>query len=256
MGTISLNGVSSDSIGIRVSTFPSYVYPEKNVETVTIPGRNGDVLYDFGTYKNVDISYEISVYQPAYGNALQMIEKVVKWMHPSNGYITIEDSYDPNYIRLGYCKNSGEVENILHQAGKATIKFNCRPEKFLKNAFSWSGSGTKTVSSGSTVSFINPGPYIANPKIKIVSGSSGATLNFNNDTAGKSCTLYIPGGYANSIVDCENLNAVDANGNEINWAVTVYWYNGRSNPPALWAGTTTIKANSATVQVMPRWWTL
>lgn len=254
MGTISLNGVSSDSIGIRVSTFPSYVYPEKNVETVTIPGRNGEILYDLGTYKNVDISYEISVYDPTLVTAPAMIEKVVKWMHPSNGYITIEDSYDPNYIRLGYCKNSGEVENILHQAGKATIKFNCRPEKFLKTAYTWNvGTGwdTKTISSGSTVSFVNPYPYTANPKIKVTSSSGTAYLTFTNSTLGKSCTLYIPSGYANSIVDCENLNAVTSSGTEINWAVAVF-----GNPPALWAGTTTIKANNATVTVMPRWWTL
>lgn len=45
------NGVSSNDMGIIIKEMPPVIKSEKNVETVTISGRNGDLHIDDGTYK-------------------------------------------------------------------------------------------------------------------------------------------------------------------------------------------------------------
>lgn len=253
MGTITLNGVSSDSIGIKVSTYPDYEYPDKNVEVINIPGRNGEVLYDLGTYKNVDISYEVSIYDvdSTTGLGYGGMAKLIAWLHPKSGYFKISDSYMPGYYHLGYCKNSGQVASILGQAGKATIKFNCRPERYLTDGDTYSDEFGTNASEYfthplNTASLIYP--YEAKPLIKVNNSGDGGTVEFINNALGKHSVVTLPG---SSVFDCETCDALRNNGYSGNGATAI-----SGDFPALWPGETQIKANNVRIQVMPKWWIL
>jgi phage-related protein len=143
MNYITFNNVRSDQLGIYVSTFPNYPYPEKDVESVTIPGRNGNVIFDAGTYKNVSVTYDVSIYEPIGGAALysnvdDRMRAIVKWLHPATfGYCELRDTFYPGYYRLAICRNAGEVENLLNTVGKARIIFDCRPERFKDGMQFW-----------------------------------------------------------------------------------------------------------------------
>ena len=57
MGKIIFDGKSSDNYGIVVEVLPDYSSAEKNVEFVDVPGRNGQIAIDNGTYKTVERKY-------------------------------------------------------------------------------------------------------------------------------------------------------------------------------------------------------
>lgn len=129
MGIITFNGVNSDTLGIRVSTFPSYQIPERETNIITIPGKDGEVI-QHTNFKNVDREYEVSF--PVTEDFESQSSEIANWLLSTNEYARLEDTYSPDVYRLGMYKDSDIIENIYNQAGKATIRFSCKPQRFLK----------------------------------------------------------------------------------------------------------------------------
>ena len=61
MGIIIFNGVSSEDLHILVQHPPEYGFPEKDSESTHVPGRNGDIVVDSGTWQNVDRTYDLAI---------------------------------------------------------------------------------------------------------------------------------------------------------------------------------------------------
>lgn len=172
MGTIIWNEISSRSIPLIVERPPDYVVAERGYEATHILGRNGDLLTDNKSYKNVNQPYDI-----AFGSLekthSEMAAAVSEWLHSASGYAKLEDSYDPDHFRMAYYQEEAELENILNHLGRATINFNCMPQKFLK-------SGDRPIIftvSGSIL--LNPTRFEALPVISIF-GTGAATLTVND----------------------------------------------------------------------------
>lgn len=131
MGVITFNGVSSKDVGIEVETFPTYDVPEKEYEVIHVPGRNGDVVIDTGTYRNTVRTYSVSIatYDLPY---YKKMNAVAEWLHSSSGYGKLSDSYEPDFYRYGYYQEQISIENLFNEAGKATLNFICKPQRFYK----------------------------------------------------------------------------------------------------------------------------
>ena len=242
-GTFTFNGIASDTKGVYVSTFPSYSVPAKNLETYQIPGRNGNVIYDDGTYQNVDISYDVSIYQPSEASLAAAIRKVVTWLHPTtNDYCILSDTYYPSYYRLAICKNAFDVGNLLQTVGTAKIVFNCRPERF-------SSVNNKFTVNNTTVSKTNSQGFTSCPSFK---ATGPQTITINESDLSKKVVITIANGVGSSTVvniDGETLNATNNSGVSLNAYVSA------NAIPRLYPGTNTIKSTGS-VEVDPRWWVL
>ncbi len=158
MGIITFNNKTSYELGVRVETFPEYEIPERNYEIISVSGRNGDILIDSGTFKNVPRTYQISV--PATDSFYQTVNSVAEWLHSANGYARLEDTYEPNYYRLAAYREPNMVRNLFNQAGQATISFDCKPQRFLK-------SGENSVTFDANGSITNPTQFSSLPLISI-----------------------------------------------------------------------------------------
>lgn len=132
MGVILFNGVPSSKYGIQVEHPPKYTYPERDYTIYNIPGSNKQYVLDNGLYKPVTRSYDISFPTPSEKYS-EYTSGVLDWLHSGSGYCRLEDSYDPEIYRMAYYKEEGTFENIYSSAGRATINFVCRPERFLKS---------------------------------------------------------------------------------------------------------------------------
>lgn len=96
-----------------------------------IPGRNGDVYIDKGSYQNTTRSYDIAV-GDSDRSFISMANMVSEWLHSASGYSRLEDSYEPEYYRMAVYKEENNIQNILDHAGRTTIQFDCKPQRFLK----------------------------------------------------------------------------------------------------------------------------
>lgn len=237
MGFIIFNGLSSKDYDIQVEHPPGYHTPERDYEVVHVPGRNGDVLIDKKSYKNVNREYEIAI--GSYTRFFpEMANDISEWLHSADGYARLEDSYEPEYYRMAMYQEDTEIENILFHGGRSTIKFVCKPQRFLK-------SGDRSIIFSSRGILRNPTRQTAKPIIKI-NGTGAGVLNV--------------GGY---IVSISNINTSIIINSEIQDA-----YNGLINRnrdvtlgkgfPILLKGDSEISFTGGitSVEVIPKWWTL
>lgn len=241
MGVIIFNGIPSTNYGIHVETPPVYATPERDYEVVHIPGRNGDLVIDNGSYKNVTRKYSISVGEID-GNFTTLAAGVSEWLHSASGYARLEDSYESDYFRLAYYVADSEMENLFHQAGKMLIEFNCKPARFLK-------AGERAVPFTTDGSISNPTFQKSFPKLTVVVSGSG-TLTIGDQTITIS-------GLTNStrmVIDSE-LQDVYEEGSLTNLNSKVSFSDGF---PLLSPGVNTITFTGSitSVEVIPRWWIL
>lgn len=241
MGVIIFNGIPSTNYGIHVETPPVYATPERDYGVVHIPGRNGDLVIDNGSYKNVTRKYSISVGEID-GNFTTLAAGVSEWLHSASGYARLEDSYESDYFRLAYYVADAEMENLFHQAGKMSIEFNCKPARFLK-------AGERAVPFTTAGSISNPTFQKSFPKLTVVVSGSG-TLTIGDQTITIS-------GLTNStrmVIDSE-LQDVYEEGSLTNLNSKVSFSDGF---PLLIPGVNTITFTGSitSVEVIPRWWIL
>ena len=162
--------VSARDYGIFISGEGAYDAPVRNVEFVTVPGRNGAIPIDKGSYDNITIEY------PAFTFALTQAEFRKKLTDFKNaimsqiGYQRLVDTYHPDEYRMAiYCEGL-EVDPIYYsRAGSFTLKFTCKPQRYLT-----SGENEIEVNNGDVVN--NPTLFDASPLLKI---DGYGTVSFN-----------------------------------------------------------------------------
>lgn len=132
-GSFKFNGVTSEELGLFIQVPPSYIFPTRDVSSVTIPGRNGELYIDNKSYKQNERSYEVAA-QISKGNDLYShAGKVIEWLNSTKGeYFRLEDSYDNDVFRIATFISSGSITNYYNEAFAFNVTFKCKPQRFLK----------------------------------------------------------------------------------------------------------------------------
>ena len=276
MGVIYFNGISSKDVGIEVETYPRYEIPEKNVTTYEIPGRNGNIVVDNGTFKNAITSYDVS-FLTEDGEYNSQIHKIAAWLYSPSGYAILEDSYDIEHYRMARISSSTDFENLFNKAGKATLEFDCKPQRFLKNGDKSRIIKTK-INAVISTKLHNPTLFNSNPIIKIYNQSKSdtakrisyfkvgdTTINFSDLIQDATKLSY---DLINIVIDFETHNAYYYNSNDEEsrkYALSSYVYSKLFNKCInLIPGDNLITLNLVSVsanntvymEIIPRWWTL
>lgn len=237
MGELIYNGRSSKTIGLEVETYPSYQVPTRSYEKIHVPGRNGDLLIDNGSWENAVRSYEVSIgsYDRDY---YEMINSVMEWLHSATSYARLEDSYEPECYRMAVYLQELEFSNLYNQGGKATLEFDCKPQRFLK-------SGENPIIFTSQTVLQNPTSFPALPIITVY-GSGSGTLVVGT------YTVTISNIGTQIVLDSEVQDAYYGTTNK-NSVITI-----PNGFPRLEPGSTTIgfSGGITKVEVIPRWFTL
>lgn len=212
MGVIYFNGISSKDLGVEIESFPKYEIPEKEITKYEIPGRNGDIVIDHGTFKNVNVEYSISVMVED-GEYSSRLHAIASWLYSPSGYARLEDSYDSECYRMARISSNTSFENLFNQAGKATLTFDCKPQRFLKKG----EEQLEYNETDSHTTLINPSFFSAKPLLKLCNigqaPSAGTISNIGlngyrfavNDIIGGIRDLPYP--IVDVIIDFENKKA-------------------------------------------------
>lgn len=158
------DGKSSKDFGLYISGGKTFGGPEMNVETVSVPGRNGDLFISGDSYKNVSYTYDAFIYNEQ-GYYEEQARRVRSWLTSKKGYKRLEDDYHPGEFRMAIYKGPVSFNTILLTAGTLTLTFNCKPQRFFK-------SGETPLIFSSSGSLFNPYYFASKPLIK-VTGSTG-----------------------------------------------------------------------------------
>lgn len=171
MHSFTFDGVNSrDYCELFVSGGGAFNAPERDIESVSVPGRNGDLTLDNGRYKNIKVEYNAWIAKDFPENAA----KARAWLCAGMGqYKRLEDDYNPLEFRMARFIDGLNVDGFSsfgdYLAGTMTITFDCMPQRFLKSGenvitFSDAGGG------GQYHAVINPTNEDAYPLIEIYNG--------------------------------------------------------------------------------------
>ena len=200
-GLIVWGGENSTNYGMVVSEPPAFDKPVRKQTVYKVPGRNGAIVFQEDAWEDVTRSYKVFVAedtqydsggQAVSGTLAEKVADIAEWLYSKKGYTRLEDNFEPDYYRLAYYSGGDSFTDELIQVGEATLKFTCRPERFLK-----SGETAVTVTNGDTMT--NPTKYASKPLIYIV-GSGDVSVSISGVTINASVDDYI-------YIDCETMNA-------------------------------------------------
>lgn len=233
------DGECSATYGLMASGSGTYNAPERDIENISVPGRNGDLLIDNGRFKNIPVSYPISICQDFARNA----DEARAWLLCKAGYRRLEDEYNPDIFRMATFKGPINFDvQFLSRAGDATLTFDCKPQRFLVE-----GEAARQFLVPSFL--VNPTQFNAKPLITVYGIGPG------NLTVGNT-TVQIKALEDQVTLDCEVMNAYRqvGEGAPENKNNTV-----RAMPfPELLPGENIISWDGGitSIEIIPRWWTL
>lgn len=124
--------VDSADYGIYISGDGVYNAPERAVEFVTVPGRNGDIAMDQGRYNNITVTYPAGVFAKTQEDFREKLSDFRNAILSQKGYQRLEDTYHPEEYRMGVYSSGLEVSPAgYNQAGEFDLIFNCKPQRWL-----------------------------------------------------------------------------------------------------------------------------
>lgn len=179
------DGIDSKGFGVYITGSGVYNAPEREVEMIDIPGRNGSYILDKGRFHNITVTYPAGMFGDAEGDFADGIRKLRNALASRKGYCKLIDEYHPLEYRMASYKGGLEVEpaavNGEILAGQFSIVFDCMPQRFLID-----GDNPVEVSDGDGI--FNPTLFDARPLLKADGygsiGINGETVRIINGVVG------------------------------------------------------------------------
>lgn len=242
--SITFDGENSLDNGIYISGEAAYNAPERVVEMITVPGRNGAIAMDQGRFENIEVTYPAGCFASDEAGFTDKIAEFRNILASRYSYKRLTDTYNPDEFRMALYKSGLEVEPAAHnRAGEFDITFDCKPQR-------WLVSGETEVAFTGAGSISNPTLFEAKPMLK-VTGAGVLTIG--------SYTLSIAAGSSPSTqeiyIDCETQEAWEIVGAG-KLSRNDYIQNAGEDFPVLAAGENTITLGSgiSRIEITPRWW--
>ena len=217
--SITFGGVNSADYGIYIGGEGVFNAPERDVEMVSIPGRNGSFALDKGRFENITVKYSAFNFEPDLATFKANLDAFRNALCAQEGYQRLTDTFHTDEYRMATFISGLDIKPINYNtAAKFDIVFDCKPQRFLT-----SGETKRSVSSGSSIT--NPTLFPASPLIEckgqgtiyiggvpiVVSSvpigdillSNGAPFSKSNMTAAQTAEM------AKITLDVSNLNTGD-----------------------------------------------
>lgn len=229
---LTFGSFDSRNFGVYIGGEGTYNAPARVYNTVSVPGRNGDLLFDQKKFENIEVIYPAFI---AGSNFKANITAFRSALMSASGYVRITDTYHPEEYRLGYFAEAFEVEaRSQNDGGTFEIVFRCKPQRFLT-------SGETTSSYTANGSITNPTLFESRPLIKV---TGYGTLTIGSEQiviANRFSYVNIDSDIQDCYYGAQNANSV----------VTF----NSNNFPVLKPGVNnfTKTANISKIEITPRW---
>ena len=151
--------VNSSDYGIFISGAGVFNAPKRDVETFSIPGRNGDFLLDRNRFENITVTYPAHCKAPDLATFREQLSAYRNALASQKGYQRLEDTINGSEYRLGAFVGGFEAEPIGYSTSATfDLVFDCKPQRYLK-----AGELPVTIASGDKLT--NPTLFESRPLI-------------------------------------------------------------------------------------------
>ena len=192
MGWFKFKGKDSRDFGVLIYGAPQRTKPERRVERITIPGRNGELTQDEDTYEPYTISMQCST------RGSDRLDEIVTWLNGAGELIL---ATEPDKVYKASIYNKIAISDVIYLYNSFLIQFRVHPFKYSVNAYG------DTLELTTATKVRNSGSIYSEPIITVY-GSGDITLTINK----KDFPLY---GVDESIsIDSEMMEVFKGNVNQ------------------------------------------
>ena len=260
------DGINSLDKGVYITGEAVYNAPERDIEMVAIPGRNGDLAIDQGRYNNIEVSYPAGMYGPDRPDFAERVREFRNLLTSRYTYLRLTDEYNPDEFRLALYKSGLEVGfAAYHQAGEFTITFECKPQRFLTSGEEpvdvyrhevltdhnlepiTTHTGAEIDLNSMSGEVVNPTPYECKPLI--IAPRTG-NVNIGN------IDIEIAGDVTSDVyIDCDSMEIYTMQGDAMISAADLVTFTP-NRFPVMPPGENVFSSSIPDIQIIPRWWIL
>ena len=235
--------ITSSEYGVWISGVGTYDAPERDVEYITVPGRNGSLIVDNKRFQPITITYPCFIAK-GFEHRFDAF-KAALLSRP--GFLRLSDTYHPDHFRKASVKGPlAPTTGIYNRSGTFDLSFYCQPERWLESGET--GMLLGGLETGGTI--WNPTLYPSKPMIVVQMETGGDTGTFTlggqtiTITDSPSETIYI---------DCDRQDAYFGSTN-LNPYITLT----TGAFPEIQPGDSTwqITGDVESLTVYGRWWTV
>lgn len=232
--TFYLDGIDARSAGIQLQAPIEFSEAVPIVEAQTIPGRNGDLIWETGSYENRGASASCFCLQKDVERA---VSSAGRFLMSKKGYRRLETSDDPDHYWMARVENSPQIAMRLRTLAPFEIGFDCKPQRFVK-------AGENAIVFQQNGSFFNQYGQIALPFITLY-GQGAGRLTIGD------CAVEVKALDGTLCLDSDTQNAYNDSGNQnLNINAPAFPVLGDGEIPIAFSG------GIERVEIVPRWWEL
>lgn len=167
--TLEFDGESSKDYGVYITGEAVFNAPERDIEMISIPGRNGAFALDKGRFENIEVRYPAGIFADNELDFAEAISDFRNFLCSKKGYCRLTDDYNPDEYRLAIYRSGLEVTPAMLRGGEFEIVFDCKPQRYLM-------SGEAPINASNNEVIFNPTLYEAHPLLEV---DGYGTLNVN-----------------------------------------------------------------------------
>lgn len=166
------DGESSRDYDVYLTGTGVFNAPERAVEMVEIPGRNGNYALDQGKFNNISVAYKAGIVDYNESDFADKVSAVRNWLCSKVGYKRLSDDYNPNEYRMAVFKSGVNIEHEDLRTGTFEITFECKPQR-------WLTSGETEITATNNGTITNPTLYPSYPLLML---KGYGDISFNGHT--------------------------------------------------------------------------
>ena len=125
------DGIDSLDYDLYITSGSVYDAPERVVDMIKVPGRNGNLAIDRGKFENIDVEYNVYTKDRSQTSFAQNIRDFRNELCSRHEYLRLTDDYNSDEFRLGIYKSGLELDADIDRAGAIKLTFDCKPQRFL-----------------------------------------------------------------------------------------------------------------------------
>lgn len=241
------DGIKSCDYGVWISGEGTFVAPERDVEIVQVPGRDGTLTIDNGRYKNIQIKYPCFMS----GDFLKRFDEFKNAILQKRGYLKLTDTYHIWGHRMA--RITGGISpkpGPYNKSAAFTLTFDAWPQFYLKT-----GETAEVFTTSGDEMDVPAGVFPFRPLVEIVIGPSD-TPGTGSVTIGGTTISYsgLPWDATHHVfIDCETRQIYRNNVSVAEYFTLDDDEFFEVSPPSAYVSWT---GSVFSVGITPRWWSL
>ena len=94
--SLTFDNQTSREYGVYITGEAVYNAPERAVEMISIPGRNGSFALDQGRFENIEVTYPAGIFAENESDFAQAVSDFRNFLCSKKGYCRLTDEYNPS----------------------------------------------------------------------------------------------------------------------------------------------------------------